>query len=273
MFGKLFTMKNCFQENLHEMCTEERIFNRMISGLHTSISTQLSVNYIDFDNNKSYPNIQMFFEKVGDHPDRILNLYFAYSVVLRAINRAMDHIKNHEYNTGDFQSDMETRLLIDKLYEITSKKCDYPFNETELFSDITEKSVKTQFISYFHNISRIMDCVECEKCKVYGKLQTYGIAAAFKILFAERLEGVDKIHLQRNELIALINTLAKLSSSLDSIDKMYQKRYDHYWGMTKALSACLFTLLVFIWCALKIYKQGMEKLRKNLSVLNSFQQE
>jgi len=30
-------------------------------------------------------------------------------------------------------------------------------------------------MSYFHNISRIMDCVECETCKVYGKLQTMGI--------------------------------------------------------------------------------------------------
>ena len=65
------------------MCTEERVLNRIISGLHTSISTQLSEFYIDFERNRTYPNIDMFFEKVGDHPERILNLYFAYSVFLR----------------------------------------------------------------------------------------------------------------------------------------------------------------------------------------------
>ncbi len=30
-------------------------------------------------------------------------------------------------------------------------------------------------MTYFQNISRIMDCVECEKCKTYGKMQVYGI--------------------------------------------------------------------------------------------------
>lgn len=46
-----------------------------------------------------------------------------------------------------------------------------------------------------------MDCVECEKCKVYGKLQTYGIGTALKILFSDKLEGKESISLQRNELI------------------------------------------------------------------------
>ena len=65
------------------MCSEERLFYKVISGLHASISTQLSYHYIDFDRNKTYPNLGMFFEKVGNYPDRILNLYFAYSVILR----------------------------------------------------------------------------------------------------------------------------------------------------------------------------------------------
>jgi hypothetical protein len=34
----------------------------------------------------------------------------------------------------------------------------------------------------FRNISRIMDCVTCEKCRVWGKLQILGIGTAIKIL-------------------------------------------------------------------------------------------
>ena len=69
--------------NVNEMCSEERLFYKVISGLHTSINTQLSYNYIDFDKNKTYQNFEMFFKTVGDYPERILNLYFAYSVILR----------------------------------------------------------------------------------------------------------------------------------------------------------------------------------------------
>jgi len=38
-------------------------------------------------------------------------------------------------------------------------------------------------------------------CRVYSKLQTYGIAAALKILFSEKLGGEKEISLKRNELI------------------------------------------------------------------------
>jgi len=263
--------ENCFQGNLDEMCTEERVFYRMISGLHTSISTQLSEYYIDFDKNTpAQPNVDMFFEKVGNYPDRMLNLYFAYSVILRAINRAKDHISNYKYNTGDLQSDVETKHLIDKLYQITTTKCDYPFNETELFADLTKEHIKIQFVSYFHNISRIMDCVECEKCRVYGKLQTYGIGTAFKILFAEKLEGVDKIHLQRNELIALMITFAKFSHSLSTIDKMFERRSQNSWGqlyMVLSIIGSIVFMRGFIWVAFKMFESKMYKLRQDLKTL------
>ncbi len=35
--------------------------------------------------------------------------------------------------------------------------------------------LREQFIHKFQNISRIMDCVGCEKCKLWGKLEVLGI--------------------------------------------------------------------------------------------------
>jgi ERO1-like protein alpha len=52
-----------------------------------------------------------------------------------------------------------------------------------------------------------MDCVECEKCKLFGKMQVQGLGTALKILFEDKFES--KVKLSRNELIALVNTLAK----------------------------------------------------------------
>jgi len=49
-----------------------------------------------------------------------------------------------------------------------------------------------------------MDCVECEKCKVFGKMQVYGIGVALKILFSDdSSENIQR--LQRNELIVKTN--------------------------------------------------------------------
>jgi len=45
-----------------------------------------------------------------------------------------------------------------------------------------------------------MDCVECEKCKVYGKMQIAGIGTALKILFSGKEQGVLP-SIRRNELI------------------------------------------------------------------------
>ena len=48
-----------------------------------------------------------------------------------------------------------------------------------------------------------MNCIECEKCKIHGRMQIFGIATAFKILFSE-----DRIYhlknLDRNEFIVII---------------------------------------------------------------------
>lgn len=45
-----------------------------------------------------------------------------------------------------------------------------------------------EYQSYFHNISRILNCVECEKCRLFGKMQTYGIGTALKILMGYQVK-------------------------------------------------------------------------------------
>jgi hypothetical protein len=35
--------------------------------------------------------------------------------------------------------------------------------------------------THFRNISAVMDCVGCEKCRLWGKLQTLGLGTALKV--------------------------------------------------------------------------------------------
>lgn len=103
--------------------------------------------------------------------------------------------------------------------------------------------LKEQFKSHFRNVSRIMDCVGCDKCRLWGKLQVSGIGTALKILFElddKALEyvpplvrssnvanpyGSPKINpdlLQRSEVVALFNTLHRISESLASVEQFRQ---------------------------------------------------
>jgi ERO1-like protein alpha len=56
---------SCFKK---ETCLEERVLNRAVKGMHTSVSTHLSYHYIDHEINYEWKNIDLYFEKVGDHP-------------------------------------------------------------------------------------------------------------------------------------------------------------------------------------------------------------
>ena len=70
------------------------------------------------------------------------------------------------------------------------------------------------FFHRFRNITRIMDCVNCEKCKVWGKLQFIGIGTAIKILISSEEEINSPNFFSRQEIIALINTLHQLTKSI-----------------------------------------------------------
>lgn len=52
--------------------------------------------------------------------------------------------------------------------------CPTPFDEGRLWKSTDTRELKAQLQTHFHNITRIMDCVGCDKCKMWGKLQILG---------------------------------------------------------------------------------------------------
>lgn len=77
--------------------------------------------------------------------------------------------------------------------------------------------LKTEFKSHFRNISQIMDCVGCDKCRLWGKLQITGLGTALKLLFSA--EQDEKLVLSRGEVVTFVNTLHRLSESLAAVEK------------------------------------------------------
>lgn len=58
--------------------------------------------------------------------------------------------------------------------EAVGKACPVPFDEGRLWKGSDGPELKRQLQTHFHNITRAMDCVGCEKCKLWGKLQLLG---------------------------------------------------------------------------------------------------
>lgn len=196
-------------------CLEKRVFYRVISGMHASISTHLCHDYLNQTTGMWGPNLQCYKERLESHPDRISNLYFNYALVLRALTKLKSCFQNYTFCSGDAYQDADTKTKVLKLVDQAASGPAI-FDEKLMFQDpAVAGDLKEDFRNRFRNVSRLMDCVGCDKCRLWGKLQTVGYGTALKILFEFEEDG--DVPLKRTELVALVNTLARIGHSLKSI--------------------------------------------------------
>ncbi|KAL1925149.1 uncharacterized protein VTP21DRAFT_32 [Calcarisporiella thermophila] len=229
-------------ESEEEVCLEKKVYYRLISGMHSSISTHICKEYLNQTTGEWGPNLDCFMTKVGSYPERIQNVYFNYAVILRALTKLGNFLHQYKFCTGDDVEDSYVQKMVDEIVILMQR---YPplFDETQMFVG-PSALLKEEFKLRFRNVSRIMDCIGCEKCQLWGKLQTVGIGTALKILFSFDQDGIDLSSnnnlLQRSEIVALFNTFNRVSESLQAIEKfkwMYQMHMQEIWkwdGKSKA---------------------------------------
>ncbi len=138
-------------------------------------------------------------------------MHFAYSFILRAINREHEKLANYPYQGISKEESEKTSELMREFLDQSVKSCEEPFSEQNFFKEITEREFIEQVKPQFHNITKILDCVPCEKCRLHGKLQFTGLSAVMKIMFGH----VQPYQLSRNEIVGLVNLMIKLSNSLE----------------------------------------------------------
>ena len=209
--------------SLDDECLEKRVFHRIISGMHASISTHVCADYLNQTTGTWGPNLQCYKDRLATHPERISNLYFDYSLLLRAVTKLRTYLKNYTFCSGDPAQNQATKSKILNLADTAAQQPPF-FDEHTMFQDpdiAGSQALKEDFRNRFRNVSRLMDCVGCDKCRLWGKLQTVGFGTALKILFEyDELKNGENPPLRRTELVALVNTLDRVSSSLTSLNKM-----------------------------------------------------
>uniref|UniRef100_A0A6A7GCP2 Endoplasmic reticulum oxidoreductin-1 n=1 Tax=Hirondellea gigas TaxID=1518452 RepID=A0A6A7GCP2_9CRUS len=245
--------QNCFDasdDQYQELCLEGKVFFRLISGLRSCVTAHVSGNYISA-NQQIKPNLQLFQKSLGDHPDRLDSLYFVFVFLVRAVHKARQALLDFDYNTGNPEEDLYVSRLIEELMEqpmIRSCPASEWFDESALFEGNPLHPQIAQYKAHFRNISLILDCVECEKCQLYGKLQVLGIGTALKIMFAKQ-SPMPPDAFQRNEIIALVMTLAQFSDGLHIIQSFQQsERSFRVSGALSIFSLCLFGVFCFRRC-------------------------
>ena len=296
--------ENCFSsQGADDQCLEKRTFHRLMGGLQASISTHIANSYFysDGGGGRWGTNVPLFVKAVGAHKDRVVNLYFTFLFVLRAVVKAQPLLQAYSFDTGNATEDALVKDMVSRLTSGTVtlpgpaqrgaedalaqaaallgleddcdgstaddnaidsndsndssssssrstrnptkhnspvERCRHAFNEERLFvvnatdgaalaspsasSDYSDtpygkRRLQQEFRDRFRNITRIMDCVSCEKCRVWGKLQILGIGTAIKVLLtpAAALHGWGSGgSLSRQEVVALINTLNQLATSV-----------------------------------------------------------
>lgn len=217
--------ENCPKYPSEEFCQEKKILYKLISGLHSSISIHIAADYLlDEETHLWGQNLTLMYDRVLRQPDRVGSLYFTFLFVLRAVTKASDYLEQADYETGNTEEDLKTQLLMKGLLYNSKLQaaCPLPFDEAKLWKGQSGPELKQQIQRQFRNISALMDCVGCEKCRLWGKLQVLGLGTALKILFS--VDGQDRLgqtlQLQHNEVIALMNLLNRLSESVKFVHEM-----------------------------------------------------
>lgn len=220
--------ENCFDssDNESEKCLAKDAFYRIVSGLHASIGTHLSNDHLNTETGEWGPNLDLFMMRVGNYPDRVSNIYFNYAIVAKALWKIKPYLKELDF-CNDYDNDVKSKIL-----NIVSQLDSKIFNEDIMFKGEVDHSLKDDFRRRFKNVTKIMDCVHCDRCKLWGKVQTTGYATSLKILFeldetnkSSRQRVVNK--LTKFELISLVNTFNRLSTSVEAInnfENMYHER-------------------------------------------------
>ena len=238
--------ENCFAKlgEFDDMCYEERVLYRLLSGMHASVNIHIAATYYPPSKAKNRTTWasapQRFMEQYGNKPEFLKNLYFSFVVLLRALRRAGPYLYNLPFTgSGSAEEALKTQYLVRRLLDaglMTSCSSVFDaFDESLMFSNdaggsstLSENSVKatlkSQWKGVFHNISQVMDCITCQKCRLHGKIQLLGIGTALKILLLP--EQLIAASLERSELVALFNTLGKFSTAIQAIPRLSQEFYD-----------------------------------------------
>jgi hypothetical protein len=222
--------KICFEEYNYNDDHWKADFNKAVSGVHAVVSAQVTRGIQDkidageeFTAEEVWRDPKAEFDrrlgKNGDTPMAMENLYFAYMLFLSAAAKAKNKLltdcqsgKIDRQSADVLQRFLSLPILSDPAVDVAAKKL--RSHAMESVNNLWEARMRSR------DLLRVMNCVQCNKCRLHGKLAMMGLSTALQIHLGRSGEGGDPNRIHRVELAALVSTIYKLSRAVDFCKKM-----------------------------------------------------
>jgi hypothetical protein len=237
---------------LHDSWKQD--FNKAVSGMHSMISAHIVQgiqakidNGEEFDEECQWTNPQQEYirrlSSKGSTPHAIENMYFTFMLLLSAVQSSREYLLSPDStnNFGCMENDTECDMRVSTMIQsvLSSPLLQNDHNSEEsidinqkigvAFSNLHDHAIKDEQSKHnlwearmrSRELLRIMNCVQCNKCRLHGKIAAMGLSTALQLLLGKSGNGIEvedtnyfkKIH--RVELAALLTTLEKFSNAIE----------------------------------------------------------
>eukprot|EP00577_Skeletonema_sp_RCC1716_P012502 CAMPEP_0113416484 /NCGR_PEP_ID=MMETSP0013_2-20120614/25139_1 /TAXON_ID=2843 ORGANISM="Skeletonema costatum, Strain 1716" /NCGR_SAMPLE_ID=MMETSP0013_2 /ASSEMBLY_ACC=CAM_ASM_000158 /LENGTH=408 /DNA_ID=CAMNT_0000303539 /DNA_START=52 /DNA_END=1275 /DNA_ORIENTATION=+ /assembly_acc=CAM_ASM_000158 len=202
-------------------------FNKAVSGLHAMVSAQVVRGMIEKlqDTGELDPESYQWTDPVeeyerrlganGETPEAVENMYFTMMLLLSGVRAARDRLLQDcdSGSIGDAEACETLRsilthpLMDDPNIDAASRRLkDHALRDT---NNLWEARMRTR------DLMRIMNCVQCNKCRFHGKISTLGLSTALQLTLGRQGMGGDVAKIHRVELAALVTTMGKFASGIE----------------------------------------------------------
>ena len=220
--------KICFQKDLHLLENGwKRDFNRAVSGMHAAVSAQILA-----DIGLNEEGLQQYHRRLRDQPGAIANLYFFYMLTLCAIHDCRKRIECCSYlGEGDGVLPLMKQLTRSELiqHEAVQAAARNVKDHTEYYG--MQGRLVWRARLRMRDLVQIMDCVQCNLCRLHGKVMCLGLGATLQVLLGSDGRGGDPLALDRVQVGALVATCIKLGKACATVEAFRELDGD---DMTKA---------------------------------------
>lgn len=216
-----------YQDNNHWKAD----FNKAVSGMHAMVSAQIIRGIQErIDDGEDFTPDEKWTDPVaefnrrispqGEIPEAMDNLYFLYTLLLRAVIKSKDRFLDDQ--KAGLLDDMDSAAL-NGLYQTTllsGMDSAVASQVNSAAQSLQEHAVKDQEALWearmrTRELQRVMNCVQCNKCRLHGKIATMGVSTALQILLGWNGQGTDPRQVQRVEMAALLTALHKCARAVD----------------------------------------------------------
>lgn len=205
--------KISFQREVEEGANGwKRDFNRAISGMHAAVDAQI-LNDIGV----TEEGLDEYRRRLRDEPGAITNLYFAYMLTLCALLEMQDRLNSCNYlGEGDrIRPIMQQLTGAALLSDPSVQRAAQNLKEHAMEPDACVWKVRLRT----RDLLRVMNCVQCNLCRLHGKVMSMGVASCLQVLLGKDGSGDDPTRLDRVELGCLMATCIKFGNACAVIER------------------------------------------------------